>query len=285
MQYPRPVTLINSCKKSEVFFRALRWHGKRHCPKCHYSRKIYRLNKGRYKCPRCSCRFREFTGTYLENIRIPFDELSHLLYLFVLGVPSYRCRNYFAISLKTAQRVFTIFRQAIHDHSMVRLHELVLDGEIEIDESMYGGHRKGKRGWGAAGKHIVFGLYQRNSHVITFPVPNRKTSTLIPLVFKHTKPASLYYSDDWHAYTRLSVKGDHVVVQKEQGSPKAKGRNHINGIEGFWSFSKNWLYQFRGIPTHHFHLYLKETEFRFNNRNRDLFPLIAQYLTNNFSTR
>jgi transposase len=279
MQYPSPVTLSNSCTKSEAYFRALRWQGRRHCPRCNYNRKLYALLDGRYKCPHCSFKFKEFTGTYLEDTRMPLNELSHLLYLFVLGVPSYRCRRYLSVALKTAQRTYTTFRHTIYDHLLVSFHEMVLAGEIEMDESMYGGHRKGKRGWGAAGKHIVFGLYQRNGQVMIFPVPDRKTDTLIPLVFEHTKPGSLYYSDDWHAYTWLSIKGDHVVVRKERGMPKAKGRNHINGIEGFWSFSKNWLYQYRGIPQHHFHLYLKETEFRFNNRDKDLFLLLSQLLT------
>ena len=71
-----------------------------------------------------------------------------------------------------------------------------------------------------------------------------------------------------------------MVVRKEEGVPKGKGRHHINGIEGFWSFSENWLYQYRGIPRHHFHLYLKETEFRFNQEDEDLFPIIASYLVN-----
>jgi len=82
---------------------------------------------------------------------------------------------------------------------------------------------------------------------------------------------------------KVSIKGKHVVVRKERGMPKEKGRGHINGIEGSWSFSKNWLYQYRGIPKHYFHLYLKETEFRFNNRGRDLFHLIFQLLTNNLA--
>ena len=125
MQYPRPVTLINNCKKSEVFFRALRWHGKRRCPHCNHERKIYKLNDGRFKCSHCSLRFREFSGTYLEHIRIPFNELSHLLYLFVLGVPSYRCRGYLSVSLKTAQRTFTLFRLAIYEHSMSHFQKLV----------------------------------------------------------------------------------------------------------------------------------------------------------------
>jgi len=119
-------------------------------------------------------------------------------------------------------------------------------------------------------ENIVFGMYKRNGKVITFPVPNRRIKTLIPIALEYSSPGSLYYSDDWFAYTFLSVKGDHIVIKKEDGIPKAKGRDHINGIEGFWSFSKNWLYQYRGIPRHHFRLYLKETEFRFNNKNEDL---------------
>jgi transposase len=102
------------------------------------------------------------------------------------------------------------------------LTQSILDGEIEVDESMYGGHYKGKRGWGAAGKHIVFGMYQRKCFVFTFPVPDRSISSLIPLVEKHSHAGSLYYSDDWHAYTRLSVKGDHVVIVKDKGETFAQ---------------------------------------------------------------
>ena len=270
--------LANSCTKSRAYFRTLRWQGRRHCPACQYWRKLYRLDDGRFKCAQCHYRFSEWTGTYLERLRIPLHELAHLLYLFTLGVPSYRSQRYVGVSLKTAQKVYTTIRQSLYDQGLIQLTTDRLSGEVELDETMYGGHRKGKRGWGAAGKHLVFGLYQRNGQVLTFPVPDRKTDTLIPLIMAHTKAGSLYYSDNWHAYTWLSVKGNHVVVEKERGAPQAKGRDHFNGIEGFWSYSKNWLYQARGIPRHHFHLYLKETEFRFNNRDQDLFPMIATAL-------
>ena len=152
-----------------------------------------------------------------------------------------------------------------------------------ISLSTYGGHRKGKRGWGAAGKCIVFGLFQRNGKVLVFPVPHRRASELIPLITAHTQASSLYYTDNWQAYTWLSVKGKHVVVQKDDGVPRKKGRDHINGIEGFWSYSKNWLYQYRGIPQSHLPLYLKETEFRFNYRDHDLFELMTELLTKNRS--
>ena len=53
-------------------------------------------------------RFKEFTGTYLESIRIPFSELSHFLYLFVLVVPSYRYFSYLSFFLKALQRAYTL---------------------------------------------------------------------------------------------------------------------------------------------------------------------------------
>ena len=43
----------------------------------------------------------------------------------------------------------------------------VVNGEIEVDESYFGGHRKGKRGRGAAGKVPVFGLLKRGGKVYT----------------------------------------------------------------------------------------------------------------------
>ena len=42
--------------------------------------------------------------------------------------------------------------------------------------------------------------------------------------------------------------------------------NHINGIENFWTQAKRHLRGFNGIPSQHFHLFIKECEWRFNNR-------------------
>ena len=39
----------------------------------------------------------------------------------------------------------------------------------------------------------------------------------------------------------------------------------INGIENFWNQAKRHLHKFNGIPREHFHLFLKECEWRFNN--------------------
>jgi transposase len=149
-------------------------------------------------------------------------------------------------------------------------------GAVECDETTFGGRRKGKRGWGAAGKVIVLGILQRNGKVRVFPVQGRSGAEVTRLVKEHTKPGSLYYTDDWHAYGSLAVRGDHIVVRKEAGRPK--GRSHINGIEGFWSYAKHWLYPYRGVPRKFFHIYLGEISFRFNHRDEDIFPLIYKLM-------
>jgi len=214
----------------------------------------------------------------LGKLNIPINEICHILYLFVLGVPAYRMKRYIDVGLNTVYHVFVVIRQAIYDQALTELKEADICGEVEMDETMFGGKRSGKRGWGASGKQMIFGLYQRNGKVFTFPISSRNEKTLVPIIQQHTKPGSLYYTDDWHAYSSLSIRGNHIVIRKEKGKPK--GRNHLNSIEGFWSFAKNWLYQYRGVPKHHFHLYLKEIEFRFNHKTEDLFFLFAKLMTN-----
>jgi transposase len=193
---------------------------------------------------------------------------------FCLGVPAYRLRFQVPYDRKTIQRWFRFFRNAIYDHHLKEFSEL--SGEIEMDEAMFGGSRPGKRGWGAAGKHMVFGLYQRNGKVLTFPISSRGIQALGPLMATYTKPGSLYYTDDWHAYTFLDIRGNHVVISKDSGRPK--GRDPINGIEGFWSYAKHWLYHYRGVPKQYFHLYLKEVEWRFNHRDENLVPLLRKLI-------
>ncbi|MCA9500728.1 MAG: hypothetical protein KC588_16150 [Nitrospira sp.] len=36
-------------------------------------------------------------------------------------------------------------------------------------------------------------------------------------------------------------------------------KNHINGIEGFWSYAKHILSHYRGVSKYHFPMYLKKS--------------------------
>lgn len=243
---------------------------KRSCPSCEHHW-AWRLSDGRFKCRRCGHRY-AFQNVW-NACRLPNRTKLKLLEHFVLGVPGCRLRFRGKASQPAIKRFFRLIR-AVPAPSEAR--QEPFKGEIERDETMFGGKKSGKRGWGAAGKIIVLGILQRNGKARVFPVGGRGARRLIPLARKTAKPGSLYYADDRHAYGSLSVRGGRVVVTKDKGRPK--GRDHLNGIEGFWSYAKHWLYRCRGAPKKFFHLYLGEISFRFNHRNEDLFPTILELL-------
>jgi len=58
----------------------------------------------------------------------------------------------------------------------------------------------------------------------------------------------------------------------------SNGRGYINGIEGFWSYAKEKLMKYHGISREQFPYYLKELEFRYNNRNSNLFEKYLRFL-------
>ena len=146
--------------------------------------------------------------------------------------------------------------------------ETPFSGEIEVDESYFGGKRKGKRGRGAAGKVPVFGLLKRGGKVYTKIIPNAKATTLMPIMQERIMPDSVVYTDCLSSYNVLDVSCfKHYRINHSELF--ADRKNHINGIENFWNQAKRHMRKFNGVPTDHFHLYLKECEWRFNNPKPD----------------
>ena len=77
-------------------------------------------------------------------------------------------------------------------------------GFAQVDESYFGARRvKGKRGRGANGKTIVFGLLKRGDKVYTEIVPNCKAVTLQSIIKGKTDIESVIHSDGWRGYNGL----------------------------------------------------------------------------------
>jgi len=134
---------------------------------------------------------------------------------------------------------------------------------VELDESYFGGTRKGKRGRGAAGKVPVFGILKRSGKVYTQVSPDAKSQTLMPIMQEKIRPDSIVYTDYWRGYNVLDVSGGkHYRIN--HAKVLAKEKKHINGIENFWNQAKCHRRRFNGIPATHFSLLLKECEWRCN---------------------
>ncbi|MDG6366696.1 IS1595 family transposase, partial [Glaesserella parasuis] len=87
-----------------------------------------------------------------------------LLEFFVLEVTARSAADLLGIQPNSAILFYRKIREVISYHLALEVDE-VFDGQIELDESYFGGHRKGKRGRGAAGKVAVFGILKRQGKV------------------------------------------------------------------------------------------------------------------------
>jgi len=197
----------------------------------------------------------------MKKSRLSQYKQSRLIELFVAGTTARTAASLVGVNSKTAVYYFRRLREVIYLHSDAVEQ---LDGEVEVDESYFGGARKGNRGRGAAGKVPVFGLLKRNGKVFTVMIPDAKTKTLMPIIRHKIKPDSIVYSDCWRAYNALDVS-EFKHYRINHSKLFVNKHNHINGIENFWNQAKRHLRKFNGIPREHFHLFLKECEWRFNN--------------------
>lgn len=197
----------------------------------------------------------------MRKSRLSWYKQARLIELFVAGTTARTAAQLVSVNKTTASYYFQWLRQLIYEHSE---HLELLEGEVEADESYFGGHRKGKRGRGALGKVPVFGLLKRHGKVFTIVIPNAKADTLLPIIRQQVKPDSIVYTDTFRSYNALDVS-EFKHYRINHSKLFAKNGNHINGIENFWNQAKRHLRRFNGVPREHFPLFLKECEWRFNN--------------------
>jgi transposase len=197
----------------------------------------------------------------MRKSRLIWSVQRRLIEYFVAGATARTAASLVGVNKSTAAFYFHRLREIIAQQSEGNS---PLFGEIEVDESYFGGHRKGKRGRGAAGKVPVFGLLIRGGKVYAQIIPDLKGHTLKAIIDTKVVPDSIVYSDQLDSYNVLDVSAfKHLRINHSRLF--ADQKNHINGIENFWSQAKRHMRRFNGVPRAHFHLFLKECEWRFNN--------------------
>jgi len=178
------------------------------------------------------------------------------------------------LTRKTINKLYHKFRVRIY-----QIEENTSDkikGEIEVDESYFGAKRiRGKRGRGAKGKVPVVGLLKRNGKVYTQIIENCKRRELMPVIRGKILEESTIYTDGWKSYDGLVLNGYKHYRIHHHKNEFAREKNHINGIESFWSYTKRRLLKFNGIRKDKFLLHLKESQFRWNNR-RNIYQLLLK---------
>jgi transposase len=217
---------------------------------------------------------------YYNRSRISEKKFREILKYFCYDETASKTAIYTSINRNTINKIYDQIRQKIF--LALSWQEEESFGEFELDESYFGAKRiRGKRGRGAAGKTPVFGLLKRDGKVFVQIVQNCTREQLMPIIQGKILEGSTINTDGWKAYDGLILNGytHHRVFHSH--NEFARGKNHVNGIESFWSFIKRRLAKFNGLTNEKFLLHLKESEFRFNNRKQNLYKILLEILRKN----
>ena len=218
----------------------------------------------------------------MRKSRLSLHKQDRLIEHSVAGTTARWAASLVGVNFKTSAYYFHRLREII-TYNLEQEAETLFSGEIEVDESYFGGKRKGKRGRGAAGKVPVFGLLKRGGRVYTKIISDASSATLFLIIERKVVPDSIVYSDCRRGYNVLDVS-DFKHFRINHSKLFADKANYFNGIESFWSQAKRHMRKFNGVPKEHFGLFLKQCEWRFNNSDPSA-PLkqLRQWVKGNLS--
>jgi transposase-like protein len=123
----------------------------------------------------------------------------------------------------------------------------------------------------------VFGIQAQQRHIYT-EILKKSVYRKLQQHFKKKSPSSsLSICAEWQRYDAIVDLNGRWHYQLSPAHDRRQAMGKRNGsIEDFLGFARKRLAAVQLNGTDHFNLYLKECEFRFNNRDADLYKLLLK---------
>jgi transposase len=271
--------LLHDGDKARDYLLELAWPtGDPFCPRCGH-RKVYSLSGERLRCAACKYTFQPFSGRWINNGALSPDEWLRLIVLFVEERSVHQMKEELGLSYNTVYKALTAIRFAILANA--------LDARQLISPATgLNSYLKGNRLTGGPREMRmdtipVYGVLRRDDLVFIDLVPGFQAETLfhfhMNFHLKLIRSGNLVYTDRYKEYDALMFCGNdslpYEVIRRYDEPP------YIDAVrDEFWEYAQSRIKKFRGISCQRFPLYMKELEFRFNNRDKPLAEILAAYL-------
>ena len=272
--YPRDwnefLTLFSSEADCLAYLERVRWGKGFNCVHCgSINAPFWRMGDGRRRCKRCRAETTVTAGTIFHRTRYELRTWFAAIWYVVNaknGVSALTVQR--TLGMKSYQTAWAWLHKL--RRAMVRRDRPSLDGEVEVDESYFGGAGTGA-GRGAQKKAIVAIAVEDHGkgagRVRMERIPDVTKKTLHGFIKRNVVPGSIVKTDGWPAYKglgRLGYKHD-VVVQRTSTQSPDELLPHVHRVA---SLAKRWL-----LGTHQgswspdqLDFYLDEYVFRYNRR-------------------
>ena len=137
----------------------------------------------------------------MKSRHISEYKIKKIIEYFVLDLTATQTSKIIKISRNTINEYYNTIREAILKESMKEeINEEKEKGRFEVDESYFGARRiRGKKGRGASGKTVVFGVLKRADKVYLKIIKNASKKELMPIIRGKILEGSTIHSDGWKA--------------------------------------------------------------------------------------
>lgn len=245
------------------------------CKKCQAVTKHHRVqSRPSYSCDHCGHHEHPTAGTIFHKSPTSLRTWFHAIYLMAstrCGISAKQIERETGVTYKTAWRMFNRIRKLLAE-------ERQLGGAVEIDETYFGGERKG-HARRLDNKKPILGMVQRDGGVVARVADNVKAETVVPEIHKFVLPSSTVYTDTaaWYNTVQGERRYTHKRINHSAGV-YVMGDIHTNSIEGFWSLIKRGIGGvYHSVSLKYLQNYLDEYSFRYSHR-KDFTPMFLTFL-------
>jgi transposase-like protein len=253
------------------WLKNLRWPNGITCRKCGQIRKHHRVAKRLcYACDSCGTHVYPQAGTILQDSRTPLVYWFRAIFLMAttrMGIASKHLEREIGCGYKTAWRMNRMIRKLMNEDILEML------GQVEIDESYFGGRAKNRHIDHRTGEHpnppktAVLGILQRAGNVVAAVIPETSREHILPRIKKFVTPRSMVFTDEAKVYRNLPQMGYGHQRVYHSANIYVEGEAHTNSVESFWSIAKNGIRgSNRHVGSRYLQGYLNAYAFRWNHR-------------------
>jgi transposase len=215
---------------------------------------------------------------YLKGAHLSERKVRELIKLFSEDLTATQIANITGISRITVNAYFKLIRTHIAKFCEERNPFHFTNGTVTYHAS-----ENGIASNGAASKKSFYGIFKNDDSIHTDKIANIDAEWMYDWLKGKTEgERDIVERYRLHVYNGIADFNSIRLYRINEPVPglisRERSKSHIDEIDMFWGMLKSRLIKFRGLNSGTLYLHVKETEFRYNYRDNDLFEMLMEIL-------